>query len=217
MGGHAEDLTGRKFSRLTVIERVYRNRPGTFWLCECDCGNIRIVQASKLKNGMTKSCGCWSKELQEKFAHRWDGHIKSTRCEGKLYRTWSGMRSRCTNTKDPHYRRYGARGISVCEEWDSFDAFKEWSEKNGFAEGLSIDRIDNDKGYSPDNCRWATPVQQATNRSTSRFIVVNGVSKTISEWSRITGVARSTIAYRADKGLQGEEIISKESNRWKRT
>lgn len=155
------DLSGRRFGRLVVGESVAGNFPDhcVHWRCMCDCGNSVLLASSTLLRGHTQSCGCMQKELTAK---RMTVHgMKGSR----LYRIWTGMKTRCFNPKAPAFKWYGARGISVCEEWGSnFRAFLSWALSHGYADGLTIDRIDNDKGYSPDNCRWVSMKVQASNR-----------------------------------------------------
>lgn len=112
----------------------------------------------------------------------------------KLYRVWSTMKERCYNPNHIKYKNYGARGITICDEWkNSFKAFRDWAYANGYEEGLSIDRIDNNKNYEPSNCRWATMTQQANNKSTNRLIEIDGETHTMTEWSRISGIKAQTI------------------------
>ena len=176
----AKELVGKRFGRLTVMERAenYTTTKGQVhraWLCVCDCGNRRIVRASSLISGHTKSCGCLQVESRVEQATK---HGKS---ECRLYDVWHGMKQRCGNPLNKNYAGYGRRGIKVCDEWlNSFQAFYDWATANGYREGLSLDRIDNDKGYSPDNCRWTTMKEQANNRRKKRKITEyldNGVQK----------------------------------------
>lgn len=164
-----EDLTGKKFGRLKVVSRYgFDDRGRQLWTCECDCGNTIVVHAYLLKQGHTRSCGCLKREkaidpntpkgeMCPSYKHGGEGT--------RLYRIWKGMKQRCYNNKTHNYQNYGGRGIDICDEWkDNFPAFRDWSLKNGYADDLSIDRIDNDRGYSPDNCRWADRVTQRANQ-----------------------------------------------------
>lgn len=158
-----KDLTGRRYGRLTVICRAENTKHGSAqWLCQCDCGNKKIVRSASL-NGNTKSCGCLYKDTREGLGRS----RRKYECGSnhRLYHIWQGMKYRCINKNGRRYKDYGGRGITVCDEWkNNFQSFYEWSVANGYREDLSIDRIDNDKGYCPENCRWATALEQRKNR-----------------------------------------------------
>ena len=164
-----KNLTGQRFGRLSVIRREGSDPHGfATWFCECDCGNQSIVSGSDLTKSHTKSCGCLRNELSRE---RCTKHGKNGT---RLYEVWKSMNQRCSNEANAGYRRYGGRGIAVCEDWQNdFQAFYNWAIAHGYDETAprgkcSIDRIDNDKGYSPDNCRWVDMKTQINNRSNTR-------------------------------------------------
>ena len=166
-----KDLTGQRFGRLVVIRRSGTTRQGVAtWFCLCDCGNERIVSGASMRKGHSNSCGCLRDEIVAKTQAT---HQKT---KTRLYNVWTHMIQRCHNPKHTAFKRYGGRGITVCDEWrNDFLAFYDWAIANGYDENAAfhqctIDRIDNDRGYSPDNCRWADAKTQNSNKSNNRKV-----------------------------------------------
>lgn len=195
-----EDLAGKIFGHWTVIKRAENNKHGSAqWLCRCECGKERVVRAQGLKNGSSKSCGCHKNDYNRTHGG------KGTR----LYECWRHMRYRCENPKNQAYGDYGGRGISVCKDWHDFEKFKQWALANGYEDSLTIDRIDVDGDYEPNNCRWVGSKVQMNNRRNTRHYEIDGENLTLSEWSERTGIPRSTIYNRMKNGDSFEEAIRK--------
>lgn len=199
------DLVGMKFGRLTVIRKASDGSVSRAkWLCRCDCGKEKSVLGSNLRHGRTLSCGCFRSETA--IAQQ----TKHGRSDTRLYGIWTNMKTRCYNSKSKAFKDYGARGITICAEWkNDFQAFYDWAMANGYADSLTIDRIENDKGYSPENCRWATAKEQSNNKRSNHQIVCDGEAHTISEWADITGIQYHTIKQRVNKlGWEAEKALS---------
>ena len=200
--GKLIDLTGQRIGRWVVLgEATDKIDHRETWLCSCDCGTVRNVLAKSLKSGRSKSCGCIAKE---KATHRMTQKHLSEGADGRaktrLYSIWIDMKRRCYDSRVLNYEKYGGRGITICKEWnESFDVFRAWALSHGYASGLSIDRIDNNTGYSPENCRWTTAKVQNNNRRNNHRIVFNGADHTLSEWEELTGISRATIQKRLTK------------------
>lgn len=169
-----KDLTGQKFALLTVKSRAANSTSGkAYWNCVCDCGNQTVVSGTNLRSGAVKSCGCLVRK--KKDTH----HLSKTR----LYRIWKAINNRCEKEKLWAYKYYGAKGIRVCPEWEKdFMSFYKWATSNGYGEDLTIDRIDNNSDYSPENCRWVSRKVQANNRSFCKMIEYNGKVQTLMQW-----------------------------------
>ncbi len=196
------DHTGQIFSNLTVIERAKNNKWGQVrWKCKCICGNTTIAHASHLKNGSTKSCGCIRNKLL----------IKRNLTHGMYstpeYKTWSGIIQRCTNPTEKAFENYGGRGITVCDEWkhDFMAFFKDMGKRP--SRNLTIERVDNNKGYFPKNCIWEDRKTQANNRRTNHLITINGVIKTIAQWARTIGISQDIISQRLKRNWETERAI----------
>lgn len=189
--GHVKDITGQRFSRLQVVcFKGYNERHTALWECRCDCGNIVIATSGHLSQGNTKSCGCLKEEKNPEHFRRYN--YRHGKHGHPLYSTWKNMRSRCNNPNNNSYYDYGGRGIKVCKEWDSFATFLSWAIANGWGKGLTLDRIDNDKGYSPENCRIATWKDQVRNRRKTVFLTYKGETKPLSQWCEELGLRMKT-------------------------
>ena len=195
----AINLAGKKFGKLTVIERDKSdNHRNATWKCKCDCGNVVIINSRSLLSGMTKSCGCLRKETNTERLTKW-----KTPEEKNLSNRFSDMKQRCYNPNDSGYKDYGARGIYICDEWlNDPNSFIYWSIENGFRENLTLNRIDNDGPYAPWNCEWTDYIRQANNRRSNVIVEINGESHTIADWARLCGINYSTLNSAFKRGYQ---------------
>lgn len=190
------DLAGQKFNYLTVIRIESRNP--LKWLCKCDCGNLHVVSPQNLKRGLVKSCGCARK------GHTPTHNMSNTR----MYRIYRGIIRRCYNKHEPAYPRYGGRGILMCDEWKAdFLAFYNWSISHGYNETLTIDRIDSNKGYSPDNCRWVDMKAQSNNRRNCIMFTYNNKTQTVKQWCEELGLKYGTVHSRICRGWPVDEAL----------
>lgn len=193
---------GHRFGRLVVTGDAGRNmRHNRLLTCTCDCGNIIISRETDLKRGDRLSCGCYRRELsRELVKHAHAGATKHGASRDPLYRIWRGMVSRCENPRDINYQRYGARGVRVCDEWHDVNKFIEWATSHGYMRGLSIERIDNDSGYCPENCVWATAHTQSNNRRNSRRVWIGNVLMPVSTAADSLDVSVNTMKSRIRAG-----------------
>lgn len=192
------DLTGQHLGRWTVIEYAGNTHNGAWWKCRCDCGTVRIVNGRKLRDGTSKSCGCLRRELMSKHG------ASNTR----LYGIWTNMKGRCNNPNAEGYKDYGGRGIQVCDEWaHDFSVFQEWAMSHGYQESLSIDRVDVDGNYCPENCRWASMKEQQNNKRTNVFCEIDGETRTLSQWAEFSNLPKYEIYDRWRRGKRGYDLI----------
>lgn len=191
--GKIIDLTGKEFGELTVLKRapdyiMNNGRRKIMWQCICSCGNENVVvRGEDLRSGHTKTCGC-----------SW-GQLHGKR-DTKLYGVWKSMKERCENPNCKSFKIYGAEGKKVCDEWlHDFQAFYNWAMANGYEEGLTIERIDGAKGYSPDNCKLATRIEQMNNIRNNKYLTYNGRTQTRAQWAREMNINYNTLIFRLDK------------------
>ena len=191
-----EDLTGQRFGKLEVVRYAYTNAKKTYWECRCDCGNVVVVKAAYLKNGATQSCGCVPNQTPA-----------SMRSRARIMRILERTINRCEDPHSYRYPEFGARGISVCAAWyDSPAAFVAWAMANGYSDDMELERIDPDQDFCPSNCYWVKvedfiPVPQ-------RLLEIDGETKTVAEWSEITGLHYSTIYNRHKRGITGQDLLA---------
>lgn len=185
-----KNLAGQTFGKLTVLCRVPNENNRATWYCRCACGGLKVTDSKALRTGKTASCGCLRVS-----------HGMSKTCP--LYRLWTSMRGRCNNPNDQSYAYYGRRGIKVCSRWDSFELFVADMGPRPF--GTSIERRNNDGDYEPDNCYWATPVEQASNTSRTRLLTAGGRTQTMSTWARELGLDPASLVGRLARGWTEEE------------
>lgn len=196
--GSCQRLEGKRFGKLIAIEidmqkKIEKPR-FNFWICRCDCGNMTSVNTRDLNSGHTKSCGC----LKNRCTHGLTGQLP--------YRIWRHILARSFNPKAQHYDRYGGRGIKVCDRWLRFENFIE--DMGMPFNGATIERIDNDKGYSPENCRWATRKEQAHNTTRNVWLEYQGERKILTDWSRDLGINKFTIMHRLKRGWSVNAALS---------
>lgn len=195
--GKFHDLTGQRFGKLSVIERAADkttgSKPKVMWWCHCDCGKEVIVCASSLSQGTTVSCGC--KKKKHGYAHK-----------ERLYETWKNMRRRCYDPNNKRYAQYGGRGITICLEWNDYAVFRQWAMSNGYHDDLTIDRIDVNGNYCPENCRWATLDEQMNNMTKNRMISYHGETMSMSKWAKRFGISYGTMNHRIQRGWTMERI-----------
>ena len=198
-----EKNIGKVFGELTVLSFVKVAKGSSIYKCKCSCGVIKDFYLGNLRAGKTTSCGCVSSRLKSErsktHGERWS----------RLYGIWTNMKSRCYNENVSSYKHYGAQGISVCDEWlVSYENFREWALSSGYSDNLSIERIDITKDCCPSNCRWATNIEQARNKSTTWLVTINGETKPAIEWCEIHGVNYKTAHTRKSRGWNDIDAVS---------
>lgn len=206
MKNRIEISEGQRFGRLTVIREAENRKGHRYILCQCDCGNQKEINIGSLISGCSTSCGCYRKEyISRKNLKHGDTYRGK---HERLHHIWTGMKNRCNNPNLAGYHNYGGRGIKVCPEWEQdYSAFKEWALSHGYADNLSIDRINNDRGYNPDNCRWVTMKVQSNNTRVNHRVTYKGETHTLSEWQDITGIKDDYIGRRLKKGMDLDRVF----------
>lgn len=221
MMGKYRDLTGERFGRLTVVAKAqrppkYANRQ--FWLVRCDCGNERVLSSGEWNRHARYSCGCYGRELASVRAYK--QHLTHGHSSSRLYGIWNAMKQRCNNPNVKEYNFYGGRGIKVCDEWShDYTSFERWMLDNGYSEEekrgkCTLDRIDVNGDYCPENCRLATQKQQANNTRKNRLLTYNGSTKTVSEWADFMGMNANTLRSRLSYGWSVERCLTQPIRRW---
>jgi len=201
-----KDLVGRRFGRLTVLEFAGTDKyHNALWFCRCDCGNELNMSAHNLSCGQTRSCGCLRKEVVIKL----NKELKTTHgmSKDRLYSVWKQMVRRSSVPLYHHYKYYGGRGITCDEDWKCFKNFKR-DMGSSYVEGLTLERINNDEGYSKDNCRWATMAEQGVNRRNNINITHNGITQTLSRWAVYYGINYATLLCRLKRGVGAPELFT---------
>lgn len=205
LSGRAHDHTGEKYGKLTVLRPVYLD--GLLrWECECECGKRTYAKGSSLKRRV--SCGC---EQHKPRTGIENAHYKHGAVGTRLYSIYTGMLKRCRQPSTNGYERYGGRGIRVCEEWKGehgFEHFRDWANANGYSEDLTLDRIDTNGNYEPENCKWSTREEQCNNRRNNVWLEYNGERHTMAQWAKILGIPVATVNCRKSKGWSDEKVLT---------
>lgn len=202
-----KDLTGVAFGKLTVVAHAGTDRRGrSLWHCLCECGGEKVVKAENLARGRTQSCGCMAQAQREQAAQS-QAHAYSRSQWPREYKAWEGMIRRCTDPAWPQFADYGGRGLTVCSAW--LMSFASFARDMGRAPvGGTIDRIDNTRGYMPENCRWASRKEQANNRRNNRLLTHNGRTMNVSQWAEHLGWKRNTLTNRLRNGWSVERTLT---------
>lgn len=193
------DITGKRFGRWTVIKKDKKIGRIQTYFCQCDCGNTSIIPQSNLTTGKTKSCGCLQKELLSKRVK------KHGMRNSRLYDIHANMKSRCYNKNNPRYASYGGRGISICDEWlnpnSGFENFHNWAMANGYSDELTIDRMNVNGDYCPDNCRWSDQETQKNNQRKTVWVEIKGIKKSLKQWTNFMGWSYGKYSARHKRGV----------------
>ena len=194
------DLTGQSFGRLCCMEHIGQKNGHVVWRCLCNCGNMIEVRSNDLRTGKVRSCGCFHDEGNHTT------HGLSRKSIG-LYRVWERMKSRCYNPRSSDFKYYGGRGICVCDEWKNFENFHAWALCNGYEDGLTIERKNNNGNYKPNNCKWATMKEQGNNKRNNIKITLNGQTKTLGQWADDVGISAQCLRSRLRRGWSEDKTL----------
>ena len=195
-----KSLVGKKFNSLTVLEVSSNKKNDNYLLvCKCDCGNIQTIRATRVINGITKTCGCRNK------GYSYSKSNKLSCLYPTFYSIWNSMKHRCYDKSNKKYKNYGARGIKICKEWkDSFENFLNWCLNSDYEKGLTLDRIDVNSDYKPNNCRWANFTIQARNKTNNNLVTYNNETKCVAQWCEDLNIPYNTIRARLRLGWTPE-------------
>lgn len=184
-----KDLSNQRFGRQVAVRPCGKNsHRNVLWLCRCDCGKEHIVPSGKLVQGKSRSCGCYANDLH---ISQLQTHGITTGGKPRTFTIWNGMKARCLNPKATSYKNYGGRGIGICDEWLTFANFHNWAIRNGYQDGLELDRADNDKGYCPENCRWVSKSYNRAHRRNVHCIDIFSVKLNVTTWCKETGLPKT--------------------------
>lgn len=210
----AIDLTGYKTNEITVLRREGTKKGQATWRCVCSCGKEFVQYGGPLRSGKVKSCGHIYADKKRRLDLAYRTIAKGTHNSSftRLYYLWTSIKGRCYQETSPSYRNYGARGIIMCDEWLKFENFKKWAIESGYDENAprgvcTIDRIDPNGNYEPNNCRWANTKEQARNKRTTVFATINGQTKSLSEWSEESGLPRGLLYQRHKSGWDDKDLL----------
>ena len=220
------DLRGQKFGRLTVIDYVGTVNRKALWLCKCECGNETVLETGHIKSGHTRSCGCILHEIRKErkaLLARYSKtvNIKHNGCKERLYGVWARMTNRCENPNNSAYKWYGERGIKVCAEWHDYATFREWAVSTGYdptaeIHKCTIDRIDTNGDYCPENCKWSDAKEQSNNRRSNRLYTYNGKTQNIRQWADEYDISYKMLIQRLNRNWTIERAITEPADERRR-
>lgn len=201
----SKERIGKKFGKLTALEKIGTKGHRAQWKFLCDCGRVIEFDGSTVFTGRKTSCGC---DAEPRHFYGNCGHKTHGESGTRLYRIWYDMKRRCSQPQNKYFKNYGGRGISVCKEWmEAYEPFSKWAHENGYRDDLTLDRIDNNLGYSPSNCRWSDVLTQANNRSNNHLIEFKGETLSMADTARKYGINYNTLRSRINKGQNASDVV----------